>query len=184
MEKVVEIPEGVEVKLEGNSLAVKGPKGELKREFKRPGIKTIVERDRIIFSSAESKRRETGAIIGTWAALARNMVKGVMHGWVCRLRLVYSHFPVKLKAEEGKLTIQNFLGERRPRVARLLPGTEARVEKDEVVITGADKELVGQTCANIEQTCAVMGFDRRVFQDGIWILGKPEPGMGGKDESA
>lgn len=183
MEKTVEIPEGIEVRLEGNSLAVKGPKGELKREFKSPEIKTMVKDGRVSFSS-ESKKRKTSAIIGTWAALLRNMIDGARWGWVCRLRLVYSHFPVKLKVEEGKLVIQNFLGERKSRIATLLPGAEVRVEKDEIIVTGAAKEIVGQTCANIEQTCTIKKRDRRVFQDGCWILGKPELDRGEKDENA
>jgi len=183
MEKIVKIPEGIEVNLEGDVLAVKGPKGELKREFKNPGIKTLVEPGKVTFSS-ESKRRSISAVMGTWASLVRNMINGVKWGWVCRLRLVYSHFPVKLKAEEGKLLIQNFLGERKPRIARLLSGTETRVEKDEVIVTGADKELVGQSCANIEQTCTIKGRDRRVFQDGIWKLSKCKLDKGDKDEEA
>lgn len=182
MEKIVEIPEGIEVNLEGDSLAIKGPRGELRREFKDPEIKTGVEKGRIVFST-ESRKRKTSALLGTWAALARNMIGGVSYGWVCRLRLVYSHFPVKLKVEEGRLVIQNFLGERKSRIARLLPGTEARVDKDEIIVTGADKELVGQACANIEQTCTIKGRDRRVFGDGIWILGKPEVDKDDKDEA-
>ncbi len=178
MEKIVEIPEGIDVNLEGDVLAVKGPKGELKREFKNPGIKTLVEKGKKVTFSSESKRRSISAVMGTWAALARNMINGVKWGWVCRLRLVYSHFPVKLKVDEGKLVIQNFLGERKPRIARILSGTEARVEKDEVIVKGADKELVGQSCANIEQTCTIKGRDRRVFQDVIWILRKPEMDKG------
>jgi large subunit ribosomal protein L6 len=181
MERIIEIPEGIDVNLEGDVLAVRGPKGELKREFRNPGIKTLAEPGRVTFSS-ESRRRGISAVMGTWAALVRNMIDGVKWGWACRLRLVYSHFPVKLKTEEDKLVIQNFLGERNPRIARLLPGTGARVEKDEVIVTGTDKELVGQSCANIEQACTVKGRDRRVFQDGIWKLGKPVAEKGEKDE--
>lgn len=180
MEKIVEIPEGIEAGLEGDFLVVKGPRGELRRELRNPGIKKAVSSGRIAFSS-ESGKRKLLAVMGTWAALARNMIKGVRYGWVCRLKLVYSHFPVKLKPGEGKLVIENFLGERSPRTARILPGTEVKVDKDTVIVTGIDKERVGQTCANIEQTCAVKGFDRRIFQDGIWILGKPEPGSGDGD---
>ena len=175
MEKILEIPEGINVSLEGNVLVVKGPKGELRREFRNPDIKTRIESGKVsVVFSSESRKRKTLAILGTWAAHVRNMIGGVASGWVCRLKLVYSHFPVKLKVEEGKLVIQNFLGERRPRVAKILPGTEASIEKDEVIVKGIDKELVGQSCANIEQTCVVKGFDRRIFQDGCWILGKPE----------
>ena len=183
MKKFVEIPEGIKAEIEGDSLLVKGPRGELRREFREPEIKKVVKDGRVIFSS-ESGKRKILALIGTWAALVRNMINGVRYGWVCRLKLVYSHFPVKLKAEEGKLVIENFLGERRPRTARILPGTEASVDKDVVTVRGIDRERVGQSCANIEQTCAVKGYDRRIFQDGIWKLSKCELDRGEEDEEA
>lgn len=183
MEKIVEIPDGIEARLEGDSLAVKGPGGELRRDFRYPDVKKGIEEGKIIFST-ESGKRKTLALMGTWAALVRNMIGGVRYGWVCRLKLVYSHFPVKLKVGEGKLVIENFLGERRPRVARILPGTEASVEKDVVIVRGIDRERVGQSCANIEQTCSVKGYDRRIFQDGIWKLSKCKLDKGEKDEAA
>ncbi len=180
MEKIIKIPEGIEAKLEGAVLTLKGPLGELRREFRDQKIKASAGEGNITFSSEYGKGK-TPALMGTWAAHVRNMIGGVRYGWVCRLRLVYSHFPVKLKAEDGKLVIQNFLGERKPRIARILPGTEAAVDKDEVIVRGIDKEMVGQSCANIEQSCNVKGFDRRIFQDGIWKLSKSGPDRGGRD---
>ena len=70
------------------------------------------------------------------------------------------------------MIINNFLGERKSRSARVLPGTKVEIGKDEVVITGMDKENVGQTMANIEQATRVHGFDVRIFQDGIYLIDK------------
>jgi large subunit ribosomal protein L6 len=53
-----------------------------------------------------------------------------------------------------------------------LPGTKVNIGKDEVTITGIDKEHVGQTMANIEQATRVRGFDIRIFQDGIYLVDK------------
>lgn len=173
MEKTVDVPEKAVVEVQGSELVVKGPRGELRREFRKPNIKLAVQGGKVVFSS-ELEKKSVKAIIGTWVALVRNMLAGVTKGWSCRMRLVYSHFPVKLKVEGDRLIIENFLGERKAREARILDGTETKVEKDEIVVTGIDRERVGQTCANIEQTCVVKGYDRRVFQDGIWKLGKSE----------
>jgi len=88
------------------------------------------------------------------------------------MKVVYSHFPIQLKAASDELIINNFLGERKSRSARVLPGTKVEIGKDEVVITGMDKENVGQTMANIEQATRVHGFDVRIFQDGIYLIDK------------
>jgi large subunit ribosomal protein L6 len=111
-------------------------------------------------------------MVGTLAAHIGNMIAGVTRGYEYKMKVVYSHFPIQLKAASDELVINNFLGERRSRFAKILPGTKVVVGKDEVVITGIDKESVGQTMANIEQATRVRGFDIRVFQDGIYLVDK------------
>jgi large subunit ribosomal protein L6 len=88
------------------------------------------------------------------------------------MKVVYSHFPIQLKAVSGELVINNFLGERKPRSAKILEGTKVEIGKDEVLVKGINKESVGQTMANIEQATRVRGFDIRVFQDGIYLVEK------------
>jgi large subunit ribosomal protein L6 len=83
-----------------------------------------------------------------------------------------------LKVQGSILTITNLFGERIPRKAEL-PWSPAEVtvkveNKTEVVVSGADKEKVGQTSANIERACRIRGRDRRVFQDGVYIVQKGE----------
>jgi large subunit ribosomal protein L6 len=88
------------------------------------------------------------------------------------MKVVYSHFPIQLKASPNEVTISNFLGERKPRNAKIIAGTKVNLGKDEVTVSGIDKEKVGQTMANIEQATRVKGFDVRVFQDGIYLVEK------------
>lgn len=171
-ERKIEVPDAVEVKAVGKVLVVKGPKGELRREFRHPQVKLSVKGKEVSLSS-ESERRKVKALLGTWEAHLNNMVKGVHHGWQCELKLLYSHFPVKLKLEGNELLIENFLGERKPRVAKIIQGAEVNLEKDVVRVSGPDKEVVGQTAARIEQAAKVTGQDRRVFQDGIHMVSKP-----------
>jgi large subunit ribosomal protein L6 len=173
-EKTVQTPEGVEVKLEGSSLVVRGPKGELSREFRNPKIRTEIKAGQVRFST-EEKRRRTLALLGTWAAHLRNMITGVTKGWEARMKVVYSHFPIKLGQEGDRVLIQNFMGERKPRIAIIVGETKIELKKDEIVISGINKEEVGQTCGNLESITKVRGYDRRVFQDGIYILHKPKP---------
>jgi large subunit ribosomal protein L6 len=70
------------------------------------------------------------------------------------------------------VSIGNFLGERKPRVARILGESQVKLHGDEMVVTGINKEDVGQTAANIEQATRIKGRDPRVFQDGIYITEK------------
>ena len=167
----VEIPEGVAVSVDGNTVTVKGPKGEISRKLSYPEIE-IKREDSVLVVNSRVDRKRHRAMVGTLAAHISNMVAGVTKGYEYRMKVVYSHFPIQLKAASGELIINNFLGERKSRSARVLPGTKLEIGKDEVVVTGIDKEHVGQTMANIEQATRVRGFDIRVFQDGIYLVDK------------
>lgn len=173
MKKTLEIPDGVSVSMEGENLLVKGPKGELRKELK--GVKMTVKGNEVILNSF-SDRRKDKAMLGTWISHTKNMIIGVTVGWEARMKMVYSHFPVKFGVDERKIVIQNFMGERSQREAKIFgASTKVEVKKDDVIITGIDKEDVGQTAANIELACKVKGFDRRVFQDGCHLVQKTRP---------
>ena len=121
-------------------------------------------------------RRKEKALAGTWAAHLNNMVRGVDSGFEYKLKAVYSHFPMTIKVQGNEMTITNLFGEKVPRVAAL-PWSPADVEvkvakKTDVTVIGADREKVGQTAANIERACRIKKRDRRVFQDGIYIVSK------------
>lgn len=175
----VPVLEGVEASLEGAMLTVKGPKGELHRQFSHHEVKLSVKDGNIVLST-ESGRRKVKALMGTWKAHFKNMIQGVSKGFECNMKLVYAHFPVKLEVQNNMLMIKNFLGGRSSRSAKILDGVEIKLEGDSVKLIGADKEKVGQSAANIEQATLVKGYDRRVFQDGIYITQKPVPqGEGG-----
>jgi large subunit ribosomal protein L6 len=170
----VEIPAGVDVSVDGNMFTFKGPKGELSRQFRHPNIKVLKKDGRIVMSS-EDERKRVRAMMGTWRALMNNMMTGITKGWTCSLKLVYAHFPVKLEQKDSKLVIKNFIGSRSEREAEIAGGVEMKIEGDTVKLSGTDKEKVGQSAANIERATRVKGYDRRVFQDGVYLTGKPVP---------
>ena len=118
-------------------------------------------------------RRKDKALAGTWKAHLNNMTKGVTDGFTYTLKAFYSHFPMTLNVKGTELVVNNYFGERVPRTAAIVPGAEVKVKnKTEVVVSGIDKEAVGQTAANIERCTTVKKRDRRVFQDGIYLLEK------------
>jgi large subunit ribosomal protein L6 len=175
-EKEIEIPEGIDVEVSKTVVKISGAKGRLQREFKGIfGIKIEKTADgKKVKVSSESDDRKTKAKIGSIIAHIRNMIHGLTEGYTARLKVIYSHFPATIKAEAGKVLIQNFLGEKTPRVAKIVgDGTKVEVKGADVTITGTDIEAVGQTAANLEQATRIKAHDRKVFQDGIYITEKP-----------
>lgn len=169
MEKIVEIPEGIEARVEGSVVYIRGRNGELSREIRKEYVNVAKDGNMIVFTPAIDKKDAT-ALLGTYAAHVRNMIKGVTEGFEYRLKVVYAHFPVKIEVREGRVTISNFLGERNPRVAKICEGVKVEVSKEEMTVTGMDREKVGQTAANIERATKIKRKDRRVFQDGAYLV--------------
>ena len=167
----VEIPEGVEASVDDFTVTIKGPKGQLSRRLWYPGIDIKIEDSNLVVNSNIDSRRHR-AMVGTLSAHISNMIVGVTKGYEYKMKAVYSHFPIQLKATANELVISNFLGERKPRTARILEGIKVQLGKDELTISGIDKEKVGQTMGNIEQATRVKGFDIRVFQDGVYLVEK------------
>jgi large subunit ribosomal protein L6 len=164
----VEIPPKVDVTLQGTVLRVSGPKGTLERDIRFPQIDTRIEDGEVVISTASDKKRIL-AMSGTMEAHVKNMVRGVTDGFVYSMKVVYSHFPIQLKQQGDRLEINNFLGEKQPRIAKIVEGVSVKIGNDEVTISGTDKEKVGNTAANIEHATRVTKRDPRVFQDGIYI---------------
>ena len=167
----VEILEGVNVEIDGNIIRVKGPKGEIQRSLLHPKIKISKKDNKVILEAINATQREK-VMIGTFKSHIKNLIKGVNEIYTYKLKVCSGHFPMSLAVEKNKLVIKNFIGEKIPRRAKILEGVEVKLEGDEVLVNGVDKEKVGQTAANIELATRIIGRDRRVFQDGIFITEK------------
>ena len=173
IEHFVTIPEEVTATLsEDGVVTISGPKGSLNRQFVNASVDILQEGGSLLVRT-DIPRRKIKALAGTWNAHLNNMVKGVTEGFTYNLKAFYSHFPMTLEVKGNKFVVNNYFGERVPRNADILSGVEVKVNnKVEVVVTGIDKEAVGQTSANIERCAVVKNRDRRIFQDGIYLLSK------------
>ncbi len=168
---VVPIPTGVTVRLEGRTVTVKGPLGSVARPFPSDAITLTPSAGQITLTlTIPPNRKRARALLHTWEAHLRNLTGGVTKGFEARMKVVAAHFPMKVQAKEGSLLIENFLGEKHPRIAPLIAGVRASVEGDFVTLSGPDVEQVGQSAANIERTTHIRDYDPRVFQDGIYIV--------------
>ena len=171
----IALPEGASASIDGDVVTISKDGQSLSREFRHHKVEVRTDEGALeVFINLP--RRSDKALAGTWAAHLRNMARGVDEGFEYRLKAVFSHFPMSLKVDGNQFTINNLFGEKVPRVAAL-PWSPAEVEvrvenKTDVVVKGADREKVGQTAANIESACKIKKRDRRVFQDGIYIVSK------------
>ncbi|MCD6089799.1 50S ribosomal protein L6 [Candidatus Bathyarchaeota archaeon] len=169
----VEIPEGVKVNIDGKRVEVVGEKGRLVRDFSNSPVSINIEDDQVVVYTDDTRRKAV-AMVGTVCAHIRNMIKGVTKGFTYKLKIVYAHFPISVKVEGDKILIENFLGERAPRVAKIVGNTKVIVKKDDVILQGINIEEVGQTAANIEQATKIKNKDPRKFLDGIYVYEKHE----------
>jgi len=171
IERRITLPDEVSATLDGAVLTIAGPQGSLSRNLRYPQVTVSVDGDDVVVETP-SRRRKIMAMVGTQEAHIRNMVRGVTEGFEYRMKVVYSHFPIQLKLGERELEIKNFLGEKQPRIAKVVEGVTITIDNDELTLTGIDKEKVGNTAANIEHATKVTKRDARVFQDGIYIVEK------------
>lgn len=165
------IPENVNVELLGNKVKVSGPKGSLEREFKLGEIK-IEKKDSKIIVSSEQEKRKVKSLVGTTAAHIKNLIEGVTKGFTYKLKVVFSHFPIQVKVEKDKVLFLNFLGERTPRIAKIVGNAEVKVEGQDITVYGIDLEAVGQTASNLELATRRTGYDKKIFQDGCYIVSR------------
>lgn len=169
-EKIM-LPDGVTATFENDTLTIKGEKGEVSRVFSHPKI-NIKLTGNILELQSKDVRRKDKALIGTFIAHINNMKRGVTQGFEYKMKTVFSHFPIKTMVEGDEFIIQNFLGERAPRHAKILEGVTVDAKGENITVTGIDKEKVGQTVANIERATKVKNRDIRVFQDGVYRISK------------
>jgi len=139
----IPIPKDVEVKIQGDLLSVKGPKGELKRRV-HPNVSVRKDGNQISVHTADESR-EARSLHGLFGALIYNMVIGVTKGFEKVLEIVGVGYRVELK---GRTAVFN-LGYSHPINFQLPDGIEANIQKSKIVLSGIDKELLGMTAAKI-----------------------------------
>ena len=171
--RLVEVPDGVAITLEGKKVTVKGAKGTLERDFSFVPV-SISAADNIVRVWAEWPRKKEAALVGTIHSHIKNMITGVQKGFTYKLKIVFSHFPISVKVQGKTVSIENFTGERRARKAKIIGEVKVKVESEDVVVQGLNLEDVSQTSANIEQVTKVKRKDPRIFLDGLYVYERNE----------
>lgn len=139
----IELPDGVEVAVDGDVIVISGPKGEIKRE--KPGYIELKINDATVVVENKSNSTRSKQMHGTMRAHIANMIKGVSGGWSKKLEMVGTGYRAQVSGKKLTLTV----GFSHPVEIEAPEGIEFTVEKNIITVSGIDKDLVGSMSAKI-----------------------------------
>ncbi|MGI0015133.1 MAG: 50S ribosomal protein L6 [Nitrososphaera sp.] len=170
----VEAPASVKVSKEGNVVSVKGKLGTVKKDFTRLPATITVEGNKVRVKPYGTRKKDL-AVTHTAKSILESMINGVEKGYTYKLKVIFAHFPISVKVKGKEVYVENFFGERSPRVSMIRgDSTKVSVAGEDVLVQGPSLEDVSQTAANIEQSTKIKDKDQRVFLDGLYIFSREE----------
>ena len=149
--KPIIIPDGVEVKLEGKNISVKGPKGTLELVVNEKSLVNLAEEEGqkvINVNPVSGEDREAVAMWGTTRSLVANLITGVTDGFSKSLEVVGVGYKVNAK---GKDVVVFEVGYSHPVEFKLPEGIEVNIEKNTVTVSGIDRQTVGEVAARMRK---------------------------------
>jgi len=170
-QEILEIPEGITVTIKKHMMQFQGPLGKTFKSFRKIPV-TVEVSDGKVTLNAQGKRKRDYSILHTARSLIKNIFEGLTEGYTIKMKVVYAHFPVTVKVKDKIISIENFQGERAPRITNIVGNTKVMPKGDDVVLTGEVWTDITQTAANIELKTKVKNKDHRVFLDGIYVYEK------------
>jgi large subunit ribosomal protein L6 len=170
----IEAPASVKLSKEGNVIVVKGKLGTVKKDFTRLPAAVSIEGNKITVKPY-GKRKQDLAVTNTARSILQSMIKGVEKGYTYKVKIIFAHFPIAVKVKGKEVLVENFFGERSPRVAKIVGDTtKVSVAGEDVLVQGPSLEDVSQTAANIELSTLIKEKDQRVFLDGLYVYSREE----------
>lgn len=171
LDHAIEIPEGVKVSLQEETLLVDGKLGRAEKSFTKIPVHLRVEEGRVKLKAVGARKKDY-AILNTARSIVRNLCEGVQDGYTVKLKVVYAHFPITIKTKGDTMLIENFQGERAARTAKIVGDSKVTPKGEDVIVTGHVLTDVTQTAANLQQSTRIKGKDHRVFLDGVYVYEK------------
>lgn len=163
------LPEEIEAKYKRGTLTVDKEGTEVQKQLKHPQVDVKVQENRVVFKTHTDKK-DVKSVAKTFQTHLENMVEGLQNPHTYKLKAVYAHFPMTIKTQGNELIVENFMGERHPRKAKIGKNVDVTVDEEEITVQSPDKEAASQTAARIEQLSKKGNRDPRTFQDGIYIV--------------
>ena len=167
----VVIPEGVTVTQKQHMLTFVGPLGKTHKSFRTIPVNIEIVENKLLLKTIEFKKRDY-AILHTARSIIRNICEGLIEGYTIKMKVVFAHFPITVKVDNKNVIIENFQGERAPRITHIVGNTKVIPKGEDVILTGEVWTDITQTAANIELKTKVKNKDHRVFLDGIYAYDK------------
>lgn len=170
----IDIPDMVTVRMEGNLIVVGGKLGTLQKDLTKLPISVDIKDKKLMIKPPGTRKRDL-AITNTAKSIILSMIKGVEQGFTYKLKVIYAHFPISVKTKGKEIHVENYFGERAPRVSHVVGDTtKVNIVGEDVIVQGPSLEDVSQTAANIEFSTKLKGKDQRVFLDGLYIYSREE----------
>ncbi|MCI0562592.1 MAG: 50S ribosomal protein L6 [Nitrososphaera sp.] len=170
----VAAPASVKITKEGNVLVVKGKLGTVKKDFTRLPATVSVDGNKVIVKPYGKRKRDL-AVTNTAKSIISSMIKGVEKGYTYKLKIIFAHFPISVKVKGKEVHVENFFGERSPRVSTIQgDATKVSIAGEDVLVQGPSLEDVSQTAGNIELSTKIKEKDQRVFLDGLYVYSREE----------
>ena len=169
----ISIPEGVNVEIVDGVLIVKKDDKELRRNLNSL-IDVKVDNGKITINAKRMRKTEK-RLFGTFRAHIKNMIKGFENEFIFKLKIANVHFPMNVSYDKGanEIIVKNFLGEKKDRRIQLPKDVNVKVDKEDIEVSSYDIEKAGEAATKIEKGTKVRNKDRRVYQDGIFLIEKP-----------
>jgi large subunit ribosomal protein L6 len=170
----LDLPVNVKVRMEGNTFIVDGKLGTLRKDITKLPISVDLKDKKLVIRPPGTRKKDL-AMTNTAKSIIQSMIKGVESGFTYKLKVVYAHFPISVKTKGKEIHVENYFGERAPRVSHIVGDTtKVNVIGEDVIVQGPSLEEVSQTAANIEFSTKLKGKDQRVFLDGLYIYSREE----------
>ena len=170
-EKTITVPDGISVHVQNNVVKLSMGGQEVQKKFSCRAIELRGENGSIRVVSKNGKKK-TLATANAIASHIVNLYKGISKNFEYRLEVVYSHFPMSILVKDKFVEISNIAGAKMPKRAKIVGNAKVVVKGKDITVSAANKEHAGQTSANLEAATKSSGKDKRVFQDGIYIVSK------------
>ncbi|MFA6427589.1 MAG: 50S ribosomal protein L6 [Candidatus Magasanikbacteria bacterium] len=144
--KIIQIPQGVTVNVNGNVVRVQGPKGTLER-IVHPRVTVLLEDSTVKVDVVEKEEKKERSLWGTFSAHIQNMIEGVTKGFSKQMEINGVGYRVAMQGKDLKLEV----GFSHPVIFKIPEGVLAQVEKNIITLSSADKELLGATAAELRE---------------------------------
>ena len=168
MEEIT-IPQGITIKVDGTTVTTKGSLGSNMRNF-NDSLISVHATDKVTIDAVHDKvlRKKAGKVVKSFGKELRNDIYGVNNYFEKKLKIVFAHFPINVEVKGDMFYINNIIGERVPRISKIVGSTKIEAKGQNVRVYGTSIDDVSQTAANIRSACKIRNKDSRVFQDGLY----------------